>query len=759
MSTTSTKPRPYVSPLSGMEVILNAEILKPGSVRDANGKSFNPTPKDFESMLRAYKDGVIRRIPVKVGHTSDEYNAEIAKALKIPPIMVVGENNRGAVNLGQFTNLRPGSKGGLTADIEVPKAIHGLAKQQLIRNLSMEILHNVMVNGKFYPMVVKAGCLLGRENPAIPLSDFKLSERQGFGEFSTYTLSEFSVVGETQLASRFHTAKQLLKFIKTSGNQAKESTSPVRFNFHKDTSLPKGGLGLNPFQRKSNEELLDVIKKYKQDTLKHTKPFNLRRGSIYKNSSQLAGPTTGDVHQPSILKKRIRNKQGNREVQLENRRAIGLAPRRTKYTQTSGHGKNRNQGYIRKDIDRPIGAIKKLLKGKIPSPLQILRAGEKFYNSSELAGMHLSQSQKFTNYKVPVTTVTSGQVPSKRVEVIHVKASDPSRAQTSALRLLERGFGKTFEIVGSAVGLILAVHLGKKYLIGKGVKGSDFVRKLESPTQLSLIVGRPKPGHKGPKSNFRQMKAALEDPKHGVAARFNPKYDQKQRQSRTRKRQGLLYGGAAAGLGAGIGAIRFAGRRKLEAPRQTNLVNVDKYIKERNKNLESYMSNSLSTLLAERIETKKKKRSLKKAAVIGGGIGGGIFAADTIGGQLRSRREKGIQTQRTNTATKQIASRKATRSIVDPKRQAKASSIIAQRQSTRQSAQAASQRTASRAAVGQGIDKKFAQAKAGAQSRKHAENAARYRKNVASSLKASRVKPGFLGRLGKAAKIARRLKR
>ena len=484
----------------------------------------------------------------------------IAKALKIPPIMVVGENNRGAVNLGQFTNLRPGSKGGLTADIEVPKAIHGLAKQQLIRNLSMEILHNVMVNGKFYPMVVKAGCLLGRENPAIPLSDFKLSERQGFGEFSTYTLSEF----------------------------------------------------------------------------------------VVSESIQLAGPTTGDVHQPSILKKRIRNKQGNREVQLENRRAIGLAPRRTKYTQTSGHGKNRNQGYIRKDIDRPIGAIKKLLKGKIPSPLQILRAGEKFYNSesklakkdtlkayftgdmtpgenkeynrrlkadlygpwpelpksykvrnnvelglgaiigagavawgiskllkkrsqlsvqSELASpsskvwkdwkargkpykmykgkrianiinmksgpspadkykeptnnkffpmfrnsSYLSKSQKFTNYKVPVTTVTSGQVPNKRVEVIHVKASDPSRAQTSALRLLERGFGKTFEIVGSAVGLILAVHLGKKYLIGKGVKGSDFVRKLESPTQLSLIVGRHKPGHKGPKPTFRQDESSIRRP-------------------------------------------------------------------------------------------------------------------------------------------------------------------------------------------------------------------------------------------------------
>ena len=743
MSTTSTKPRPYVSPLSGMEVILNAEILKPGSVRDANGKSFNPTPKDFDSMLRAYKDGVIRRIPVKVGHTSDEYNAEIAKALKIPPIMVVGENNRGAVNLGQFTNLRPGSKGGLTADIEVPKAIHGLAKQQLIRNLSMEILHNVMVNGKFYPMVVKAGCLLGRENPAIPLSDFKLSERQGFGEFSTYTLSEFSVGGETQLSA------------------------PL-------ASIGSGLIGAGL--------VYHLLKK------NHKEPLKRKR-------SNLAGPTTGDVHQPSILKKRIRNKQGNRELQLEqqrkkkhlignktlavaglglagisaalmnprisnriikylakrkkimkasrstqrrletvdrnpkhikstqkfpsrrralfpseinmmrrgqgvirnsefvleNRRAIGLAPRRTKYTQTSGHGKNRNQGYIRKDIDRPIGAIKKLLKGKIPNPLQILRAGEKFYNS-ELASpsskvwkdwkargkpykmykgkrianiinmksgpspadkhkeptnnkffpmfrnsSYLSKSQKFTNYKVPVTTVTSGQVPNKRVEVIHVKASDPSRAQTSALRLLERGFGKSFEIVGSAVGLILAVHLGKKYLIGKGVKGSDFIRKLEAPVSV--------------------LKLAENNKKKVIA-------------------------------GVGIGAAS-------------------------------------------------------------------VIAAREARNRIKARNTKGLEKTLRSGTDAAAKSRIASRSVVDPTQRAKASSVIAKRQATR----AASQRVASRAAIGQGADKKFAQAKAGAQSRKHAENAARYRKNVAASLKASRAKPGFLGRLGKAAKIARRLKR
>ena len=703
MYTTSTQPRPYVSQLSGMEVILNAEILKPGSVRDANGKSFNPTPKDFDSMLRAYKDGVIRRIPVKVGHTSDEYNLAIAKALKIPPLMVVGENNRGAVNLGQFTNLRPGAKGGLTADIEVPKAIHGLAKQQLIRNLSMEILHNVMVNGKFYPMVIKAGCLLGRENPAIPLSDFKLSERQGFGEFSTYTLSEFSI------------------------------------------------------------------------------------GKV----TQLAGPTTGDVHQPSILKKRIRNRQGNREVQLENRRAIGLAPRRTKYTQTSGGGKKRSQGYIRKDIDRPIGALRKLLKGKIPKPLQILRAGEKYHNSelaerqkksrlrralpyaaigtagllaglvpglfaarrayqhrkwvskgwgsktarkvisiktpgnrpsseglramrkyferenlkvkgsigsiitpsklrrmekmdvsdkkiSELLSKYKLSSQlaapAYSTYKVPVTT-TSDRSPDKRVEVVHVKASDPSRAQTSALRLLERGLGRTFEIVGSAAGLILAVHLGKRYLIGKGTKtaggitAGGFMRKLEAPTQLSVIVGRRKPGYKGPKPTFKQLKDALEDPKHGSAARGKPGYYRKQRQRRTHKRQGALYGAAAAGIGAGIGALRFAGRRKLESSmNQTQLAlpahkaikagqliarrigagRTPKAVKwQMKKNEAKRQANltrrkvNLSTYLAERMATQGKKKKVG----FGGKVGRAAIGLP-LGGVVGSAWASGAETKK-----------------------------------------------------------------------------------------------------------------
>ena len=377
--------------------------------------------------------------------------AEIAKALKIPPIMVVGENNRGAVNLGQFTNLRPGSKGGLTADIEVPKAIHGLAKQQLIRNLSMEILHNVMVNGKFYPMVIKAGCLLGRENPAIPLSDFKLSERQGFGEFSTYTLSEFVVSESTQLAGPttgdVHQPSILKRLTRQLRTQSKFVNSPGYHSVSGDTDVEvikgtKYSKTVSPqfatakrIHIKKNPHLYQTLKSKKKSSLKWAIKGALKRLKTVKLSNHGGQTHLSDIHKAlsrillknarrfgktdidrrrlvdpkSQIRKFLTPSKGvvehklnpesrwfpfrdsqNSEYALENRRAIGLAPRRTKYTQTSGHGKNRNQGYIRKDIDRPIGAIKKLLKGKIPSPLQILRAGEKFYNS-ELA----SRVQKY----------------------------------------------------------------------------------------------------------------------------------------------------------------------------------------------------------------------------------------------------------------------------------------------------------------------------------------------------------------------------
>ena len=175
------------------------------------------------------------------------------------------------------------------------------------------------------------------------------------------------------------------------------------------------------------------------------------------------------------------------------------------------------------------------------------------------------------------------------------------------------------------------------------------------------------------------MKAALEDPKHGVAARFNPKYDQKQRQSRTRKRQGLLYGGAAAGLGAGIAAIRFAGRRKLEAP----------------------------------VSILKLAENNKKKVIAGVGIGAAsVIAAREARNRIKARNTKGLEKTLRSGTDAAAKSRIASRSVVDPTQRAKASSVIAKRSSNCQSRESAIQQAVYQQ-LAKELDKKFAQAKAG----------------------------------------------
>lgn len=560
--------------LSSMETIKGVEILKPGQVKDANGNDFNPSASDFQSILDAYNAGVIRRIPVKIGHTSDEYNLAIAKALKVPPMMVVGENGRGAINLGEFKNLR-GKGGSIYADIEVPKPVARLAKDKLIRNLSMEILNNVGLGGKFYPMVVKAGCLLGRENPAIPLNDFKLGEYVGSllsdGEYQgaprIYTLSEFGLSGPTiqdvhqmailkkkkptrysnKLASPLSGAiksviMRLLKSRHTIDNKElvrryKSMHGSDAFkNLVRRTNRVEGGFAkptrIDYSAAKAPESLKELIARTKSESI--TGPLALKRimrAQIYKNSEQqLASPLSG-VTRSTIMRllknkasmsvknrpnrvdnlptddgirstmvaqggsrgpikgtkiegelekfKRILRVQGyrNSEFELANAKSLGLHPTRKKYISTTGAGKSKPKGYPWKKIE--IG------------PLALLR---KIKGDTNLAEKEV--------YKVPVTKITpGGSGVSKRVEVLHVKASDPSRAATSALRLLERGLGRTMEIVGAAGGVILAVHLGKKYIIGNPSKGrvplGAFVKKLSDSQSTNSGVSILKLIHKG----------------------------------------------------------------------------------------------------------------------------------------------------------------------------------------------------------------------------------------------------------------------
>jgi len=155
-----------------LSTVPNVKIICKGSFTDANGKGFAPTSKDLTSIVSAYNDGIFSRIPVKLGHTSDSFNQQVAKAFGLPALVLEGEGDgqRGAANLGEFKNFRLVDDT-VVADVEVQEPIAGMVKEKLIRSLSMEIYNDLVVDGKKYSMAVRAGSLLGMENPALPLDD------------------------------------------------------------------------------------------------------------------------------------------------------------------------------------------------------------------------------------------------------------------------------------------------------------------------------------------------------------------------------------------------------------------------------------------------------------------------------------------------------------------------------------------------------------------------------------------------------------
>lgn len=180
-----------------LSMVPGVKIVCTGSFTDANGKEFSPSPADLSSIVDAYNDSIFSRIPVKLGHTSDSFNKQIADAFGLPELVLTGEGDgqRGAANLGEFKNLRLVNDT-VVADVEVQEPIAGMMKDKLIRNLSMEIYNDLEVNGKHYSMAVRAGSLLGMENPALPLDDLTVLEN---GLQPTHVmLSEFQLQDEPE---------------------------------------------------------------------------------------------------------------------------------------------------------------------------------------------------------------------------------------------------------------------------------------------------------------------------------------------------------------------------------------------------------------------------------------------------------------------------------------------------------------------------------------------------------------------------------
>ena len=122
-----------------MTKILNLEIFSVGTHTDSQGLTESFTPDDVDHMVDMFGQGKPEFVPVKVGHSSDEFNQKIAEQMNIPPAMLTGDNGGldGVIALGQVVSLRR-TQNKLVADLEVPEQLAEVFKQYF-RDVSCEL--------------------------------------------------------------------------------------------------------------------------------------------------------------------------------------------------------------------------------------------------------------------------------------------------------------------------------------------------------------------------------------------------------------------------------------------------------------------------------------------------------------------------------------------------------------------------------------------------------------------------------------------
>jgi len=131
-----------------------------------NGDKY--TVKDMDDMVSAFK-ALSGRVdpPVKIGHTSDEFNKALALKMGIEPELIKGEAGNGIMAFGWVDNLRV-SGDVMYADLtDVPEPIADLIESKSYKKVSAEIMFDYQDKGKTYPKVLTGLALLGAELPAV----------------------------------------------------------------------------------------------------------------------------------------------------------------------------------------------------------------------------------------------------------------------------------------------------------------------------------------------------------------------------------------------------------------------------------------------------------------------------------------------------------------------------------------------------------------------------------------------------------------
>lgn len=86
--------------------VANVEVFATGTWTDSRGKTASFDRAYLETMIATFEAGNPSRVPLKVGHTDDDFNKGLAEKLGVPVAMLTGDaDGQGALGLGQVSGL------------------------------------------------------------------------------------------------------------------------------------------------------------------------------------------------------------------------------------------------------------------------------------------------------------------------------------------------------------------------------------------------------------------------------------------------------------------------------------------------------------------------------------------------------------------------------------------------------------------------------------------------------------------------------
>ena len=148
----------------------NVKLFTVGTHTDSGGNTKTFSAEQLRSAVNAFNEGVVSAVPVKMGHSSEEFNNKVADALGIPIPLLVGEGpmGKGAVRLGALKAVRF-LAGSLFGDFALPDKVAESIEQGYLSDLSVEMQFNRhhAPSKAIYPCVLSGIAFLGAQRPAL----------------------------------------------------------------------------------------------------------------------------------------------------------------------------------------------------------------------------------------------------------------------------------------------------------------------------------------------------------------------------------------------------------------------------------------------------------------------------------------------------------------------------------------------------------------------------------------------------------------